>query len=203
MCSVYLWNEVGARTTDATKGQRYLLSTMLGVTYGRGNSVSEVLSYLKRAAAADGTRPKGTIYFMKNNDPRSTPRDACFDGIARDINKLGVRAVVKVGTIPQGAADVMGLMAGVKEFDWSKSGSTILPGAICEHLTSYGGDMSPDAVIVTRAGLREAWETASVERASQITSARYDKALFEGDNIKIGLAAFAGKKKPEWLPSKI
>jgi enoyl-CoA hydratase/carnithine racemase len=65
------------------------------------------------------------------------------------------------------------------------------------------GDMSPDAVIVTRAGLREAWETASVERASQITSARYDRDLFEGENIRIGLAAFAGKKKPKWVPSKM
>jgi hypothetical protein len=30
-------------------------------------------------------------------------------------------------------------MAGVATFDWSESGSTILPGAICEHLTSSGG----------------------------------------------------------------
>jgi hypothetical protein len=51
--------------------------------------------------------------------------------------------------------------------------------------------------------LREAWETGSVERATQRTSDRYDQLLFEGPNIKIGLDAFAAKKKPQWLPSKI
>ena len=63
--------------------------------------------------------------------------------------------------------------------------------------------LSPDAIIVTRHGLREAWETGSVERAFQRTSDRYDQALAEGPNMKIGLDAFAQKKKPQWLPSKI
>lgn len=63
--------------------------------------------------------------------------------------------------------------------------------------------LSPDAIIVTKAGLREAWETGSVERAAQITSDRYDVQLFEGENMKIGLDAFAAKKKPQWVPSKL
>jgi enoyl-CoA hydratase/carnithine racemase len=63
--------------------------------------------------------------------------------------------------------------------------------------------LSPDAIIITRAGLREAWETGSVERAAQRTSDRYDRALFEGPNMKIGLDAFAAKKKPQWVPSKL
>ena len=32
-------------------------------------------------------------------------------------------------------------MLGVADFDWKASQSTILPGAICEHFTSFGGDM--------------------------------------------------------------
>lgn len=63
--------------------------------------------------------------------------------------------------------------------------------------------LSPDAIIVTKAGLREAWETGSVERAAQITSDRYDVQLFEGENMKIGLDAFAQKKKPNWVASKL
>jgi hypothetical protein len=143
--AVYLWDKDGKRTVDLKAGQRYLLSTMLGVTYGRGNTEAEILSYLKRAVAADGTKPQGTIYFMQNDNIRSNVRDACFAGVAAEINKLGVRAVVAKGSIPRGAPDVMGLMAGVDIFDWSKSGSTIRPGAICEHLTSYGGDMATGA----------------------------------------------------------
>lgn len=63
--------------------------------------------------------------------------------------------------------------------------------------------LSPDAVHVTRAALREAWETGSVERATQLTAERYEAALFEGQNIKIGLEAFKNKEKPQWVPSKI
>lgn len=65
------------------------------------------------------------------------------------------------------------------------------------------GENSPDAIIVTRHGLREALETGSVERASQLTQERYGRSLVAGENIKIGLAAFAQKKKPNWKPSKL
>jgi enoyl-CoA hydratase/carnithine racemase len=65
------------------------------------------------------------------------------------------------------------------------------------------GDMSPDAVIVTRSGLREALENGSVERASQITSEKYGAALAGAPNTMIGLLAFAQKKKPEWQPAKL
>ncbi|EPE28465.1 ClpP/crotonase [Glarea lozoyensis ATCC 20868] len=62
---------------------------------------------------------------------------------------------------------------------------------------------SPDAVIVTRAGLREAWETASVENATKRVSERYDKGIFEGENVEIGLKAFKDKSKPVWKASKL
>jgi enoyl-CoA hydratase/carnithine racemase len=62
---------------------------------------------------------------------------------------------------------------------------------------------SPDAIIITRSGLREAWETGSVERASQRTDDRYGKHLREAENTRIGLEAFAQKKQPQWVPSKL
>ncbi len=137
--SRYNWDPNGDKTDDPTKGQRYLLSTMLGVTQGRGNTVPEVLSYLRRSAAADGTRPPGTIYYMWNKDVRSSTRDKCFSSVAAQINSVGVVAKVQQGRIPDGAKDVAGLMAGVEEFSLAKSNITIRPGAICEHLTSAGG----------------------------------------------------------------
>lgn len=62
---------------------------------------------------------------------------------------------------------------------------------------------SPDAVIVTRAGLREAWETANVESATKRVGDRYDQGLFEGENVRIGVEAFVRKEKPVWKPSKL
>ncbi|HEX3601519.1 MAG TPA: TIGR03790 family protein, partial [Lacipirellulaceae bacterium] len=137
--SRYAWEPDGTKNDDPTKGQRYLLSTMLGVTQGRGNTVPEVLSYLRRSAAADGTRPKGTIYFMWNKDIRSSTRDKCFSSVAAQINALGVPAKVEQGLVPDGAKDVAGMMVGTADFSLAKSKITILPGAICEHFTSAGG----------------------------------------------------------------
>lgn len=64
-------------------------------------------------------------------------------------------------------------------------------------------DVSPDAVIVSRYGLREAWETGSVEQASRATAELYGQKLIKGENLKRGLQAFAQKKKPEWVGSKL
>ncbi|KAF4126523.1 1,4-Dihydroxy-2-naphthoyl-CoA synthase [Geosmithia morbida] len=83
----------------------------------------------------------------------------------------------------------------------AKSPDTLIDEAF--ELASSIVAQSPDAIIVTRAGLRQAWETGSVERAFQLVDERYGKGLFEGDNLKIGLSAFAEKKKPEWVPSKL
>ncbi|KZZ94263.1 Crotonase, core [Moelleriella libera RCEF 2490] len=77
---------------------------------------------------------------------------------------------------------------------------------VVDEAVALAGDvarMSPDAVIVSRAGLRDAWETASVERSAQLLQDRYGKQLLEGENLRIGLAAFLTKTQPEFVPSKL
>jgi hypothetical protein len=123
-------------------GASYMLSAMLGVTTAAGNSVAEVLAYLGRSAKADGTHPKGTIYFMKNNDVRSGVRDRLFPEAVKELEKLGVDAKIVNGTVPLNCRDVQGVCMGTANFKWKASGSTILPGALCEHFTSFGGVLS-------------------------------------------------------------
>jgi enoyl-CoA hydratase/carnithine racemase len=60
---------------------------------------------------------------------------------------------------------------------------------------------SPDSIICTRAGLRQGWESASVEEAAEITQTREFAALTKGENIKEGLQAFVEKRKPVWKAS--
>ena len=62
---------------------------------------------------------------------------------------------------------------------------------------------SPDGIIVTRQGLREAWENPSVEHATSRTRHEYVNRLVAGDNFKIGVEAFAKKTKPKWVPSHL
>ncbi|MGA2035238.1 MAG: hypothetical protein ABSG68_23575 [Thermoguttaceae bacterium] len=123
-------------------GRRYMLSMMLAVTAGRGNSLDEVFSYLGRSAAADGTHPHGTIYYVQNGDLRSRVRQGEYPAAVRSLKALGVQAEILDGAMPMDKKDVQGAMLGVADFDWKSSHSTILPGAICEHFTSFGGIMS-------------------------------------------------------------
>ena len=137
------WAREGRRVAGAD-GRRYMLSTMLAVTSGCGNSVGEALAYLRASAAADGTAPKGTVYLMRNKGVRSTTRDWAFVTTAAKLKELGVAAEILDGVLPPAKPDVAGAVIGSGVFDWAGCGSTILPGAICEHLTSYGGMLGQD-----------------------------------------------------------
>jgi hypothetical protein len=117
---------------------------MLGVTGGTGNTVAEVVAALASAAEADGTRPAGTIYLAVNSDVRSTTRSQNFPAIVQELARYGVVGEMFEGTLPVRKKDVAGLMTGTTTFDWSKAGSTVLPGAICENLTSFGAVFTPN-----------------------------------------------------------
>jgi hypothetical protein len=135
--SWYGWSERGDLLEVG--GNRYLLSVMLGVTAGRGNSVPEVVRYLQSAAAADGSPPQGTFYFMRNSDVRIKARKGPVRATVDALEKLGRKAEIESGTIPDGKQDVAGLMMGSPDFNWAASKSGLLPGAICDNLTSFGG----------------------------------------------------------------
>ncbi|KMQ45912.1 Crotonase superfamily [Trichophyton rubrum] len=63
--------------------------------------------------------------------------------------------------------------------------------------------LSPDALIITKAGLREAWETGNVEVAVANIRAQYDRKLYGGENLAEGLAAFRERRKPNWVKSQL
>ncbi|KAJ5780082.1 hypothetical protein N7457_005242 [Penicillium paradoxum] len=73
----------------------------------------------------------------------------------------------------------------------------------CLDLASQITNFSPDGIIVTRQGLREAWDNASVEHATSRTRHEYINRLVAGENFKIGVQAFANKTKPKWAPSRL
>lgn len=83
----------------------------------------------------------------------------------------------------------------------SKTPQSVVEEAI--ELAKKVEQLSPDAVIVTRAALREGWENGSVERAFQLTDERMKKKLHSGLNAREGLKAFKEKRKPNWVPSKL
>jgi uncharacterized protein (TIGR03790 family) len=139
--SSYRWGVGGRRAGQ--EGISYMLSAVLGVTQGKGNSVSEIIWYLERAAQADGTAPKGTIYFAKNSNVRSTTRDATFPTAIRFLGIAGVRAEIFPGIFPTNKQDMAGVTCGFSVINPAQAKSRFLPGAICDNLTSLGGEFSP------------------------------------------------------------
>jgi enoyl-CoA hydratase/carnithine racemase len=63
--------------------------------------------------------------------------------------------------------------------------------------------MSPDSIMVSRTGIREAWETGSVEHATNLTFRAFAHRLMGGENAKEGMRAFAEKRQPKWVPPKL
>ena len=142
--SQYGWNQRGQQVQ--LDGESYYLSMMLGYTDGRGNSLEEVVQYLRRSALADCSQPSGTVYLMKNDaEVRSRTRHNAFPEVAKALSKLGVQAEILNGVLPTKKNDVLGAVIGRAQYSWGKSGSTILPGAICENLTSFGGMLKQSA----------------------------------------------------------
>lgn len=146
--SRYGWDKDGEIVKQG--GLHYILSAMLGVTYGRANSVQEIIRYLTQAQQADGTRPSGTIYYADNLDIRTRARRYApgaaqepstdeYAAAVQVLRKMGIRAKLVPGVLPSGARDIQGLMTGYPSFDWEASNNRIQPGAICENFTSYGG----------------------------------------------------------------
>lgn len=118
--------------------RRYFIGAALGYTGEQGNTLDEIFTMIDRSVAADGTRPAGTFYYMHTSDPnRSGPRDGGFPAAVSAIQSLGGLAEVINATLPNNRQDCLGIMTGIATFDIPAANLTILPGAFCDHLTSY------------------------------------------------------------------
>lgn len=145
----YVWSkETTPATGDADAKERYLLAIMLGATGIQGNTTDEVLTCLDRAIGSDATSPKGSVYLMENKNVRATTRMGMFEAVGTQLARLVPKAVRLAagkdgqdGILPVGKKDVIGIVAGSASFNWPKAGSTMLPGAIAEHLTSFGAKL--------------------------------------------------------------
>ncbi|PLN79731.1 ClpP/crotonase-like domain-containing protein [Aspergillus taichungensis] len=62
---------------------------------------------------------------------------------------------------------------------------------------------SPDAVVVSREGVKLGWEGVGAEDASRLLLDGWAKRLNDGENIKEGLRAFVEKRAPRWVDSKL
>jgi hypothetical protein len=124
--------------TTVVSQPRYFIGAMLGYSGERGNTVEETITMIDRAVASDGTRPAGVTYYMRTTDViRSGPRDPFYQAAIAAIVELGGQALLLDAVLPTGRHDILGIMTGAAELLIDETNMTILPGAFCDHLTSY------------------------------------------------------------------
>ena len=123
------------------QGNRFFLSTVLAVTRNYGNTEQEALDQLQRTVRADGTNPKGSFYFTTSEDVRTRTRKSNYDFAVKRLKKMGYGAEIVEGNLPENKLRVLGATIGTPGFNWKRSGSRFVPGAIGDNLTSYGGRM--------------------------------------------------------------
>ncbi|MCZ7634331.1 MAG: hypothetical protein M5U20_12740 [Phycisphaerales bacterium] len=134
--SEYSW--LSGNPSNDPNARRYFIGALLGYTGTRGNSAAETIAMIDRSAAVDGTRPAGTFYFMQTTDQaRSGPRHNAYPAAVSAITNLGGQAEHLFAVLPEGRHDCLGIMTGIATLDVPSANLTILPGAFCDHLTSY------------------------------------------------------------------
>jgi hypothetical protein len=115
------------------------LSTQLGFVGTEGNTVDEIIAYLKRSTGIDGVRPEGTFYYMQNPNIRSTVRHGGYPDAIAQLEALGLKAELGEGVVPKNAVAMLGLTTGSTHVKIADAGSKLVAGALVDNLTSMGG----------------------------------------------------------------
>ena len=133
-------NVFGSTTGD----HQYYVGGLLAVTEQLGNTPDQVIESLRRSAAADGTKPTGTIYFEENDNIRSDVREWQWDAVQSALTDANIPFVEEsdvFGGTPLDRTDVRGAVIGDAEAR-VPNGSVYLAGSWVDNLTSFGGNFT-------------------------------------------------------------
>jgi uncharacterized protein (TIGR03790 family) len=112
-----------------------------------------------RGLAADDTAPPGTAYLLSTNDQSRNVRAAGYGEVVAAA-RPGFRVSIVRGDSLRGAGDVMAYFTGLAVVP-DITTNTYRPGAVADHLTSYGGRLSGDSGQMSALRWLEAGATGS------------------------------------------
>ncbi|MCU0723509.1 MAG: TIGR03790 family protein, partial [Planctomycetes bacterium] len=113
-------------------GMPYLAVCLTGYT------VEDVKRCIDQGVASDGTKPGGTIYLFDGVGPRARVHPAYGrDEAVAGLKELGIKFEVRPEHSLTAEQDVLGYWTGAVRVN--TKGIRFLPGALADHLTSFGG----------------------------------------------------------------
>jgi uncharacterized protein (TIGR03790 family) len=104
------------------------------------SNIDQGKELIHRGLASDGTAPKGTGYLMITRDPVRNSRASLYEESIRSVGNKFKLKIIHSDTLAN-AKDVMTYFTGLT---WVSKINTnhFLPGAVADHLTSYGGKLT-------------------------------------------------------------
>jgi uncharacterized protein (TIGR03790 family) len=114
---------------------------------------------ISRGVAADGTAPPGTAYLLHTSDPVRNGRAAGYAAVQPSVGP-GFRVRVLRSDGLRGARDVMAYFTGLAQVPQINT-NHYRPGAVADHLTSFGGQLTGDSSQMSALRWLEAGATGS------------------------------------------
>jgi len=104
------------------------------------SSINQGKTLIRKGLSSDSSAPGGTGYLMSTNDPSRNSRASLFDETKRSVGNKFKLKIVHADTLSN-AQDVMIYFTGLKWVEKINS-NHFLPGAVADHLTSFGGNLT-------------------------------------------------------------
>ncbi|KAJ5117080.1 hypothetical protein N7448_004027 [Penicillium atrosanguineum] len=178
-------------------GKKPVIAAVNGLAFGGGMEIVSNLDLVVAAKSARFALPEARrgVVAMAGSLPR----------LARTIGRPRATELALTGKVITAAeAREWGLINAVTED--GAADCAVLKRPVVKAALGYAMDIinnSPDSVIISRAGIVAGYENGSAENASRLLSENMDSALKEGENFREGLKAFAEKREPRWVDSKL
>ena len=100
------------------------------------NSFEEAKALIDRGVASDNTHPQGIAYLMDTKDKARNVRSGFYSMIVEQLSdKIPIKVIQ--GNVLRDKDDVLFYFTGLTKVDKLET-NTFLPGAIADHLTSFG-----------------------------------------------------------------
>lgn len=103
-------------------------------------SFEEAKALIDRGVASDNTHPQGTAYLMDTKDKARNVRSNFYSTITKQLSSRIPIEVIKSNVLKD-KNDVLFYFTGVSKVRGLES-NTFLPGAMADHLTSFGGKLT-------------------------------------------------------------